>query len=279
MFKRLIHSSLKLAELKLVKDNERRFDLELYQSNEDCQMTPRFINVGSGNFFHPCWFNLDKENDFYRNDQGKNSFIEHDLASDKPLPFESDTIEIFYCSHVIEHLPTTSINHLFEEFQRCLKPGGLLRVTCPDMELQYSAYIRNDNLFWPSPSPWGTNLGSNELKLVEHFATLLVWNKSENPSINQLTCEEIAGLAKQTTMDHFFDQILEKLPANCNLLLPEGHCNWFSERKLLNIFRAHHFNSAKPSRYGQSTDPRLRNTDLFDKTCPWLSLYIEGNKE
>ena len=111
----------------------------------------------------------------------------------------------------------------------------------------FSAYIRNDNLFWPSPSPWGTNLGSNELKLVEHFATLLVWNKSENPSINQLTCEEIAGLAKQTTMDHFFDQILEKLPANCNLLLPEGHCNWFSERKLLNIFRAHHFNDAKPS--------------------------------
>ena len=279
MMKRFIHSSLKLVGLKLVKDNEGRFDLELYKTTKDCQTTPRFINIGSGNFFHPCWFNVDKTNDFYRIDQRNNSFIEHDLASNIPLPFENNSIEIFYCSHVVEHLPQASINHLFQEFHRCLKPNGLLRVTCPDMELQYNAYMRNDTLFWPSPSPWGSNFITNEFKLVEHFATLLVHNQSKDQFSYQLTQEEVASLAEQTTMDLFFDKIIQKLPADSNSRFPEGHCNWFSENKLLDIFRNHHFNPARASRYGQSSDPRLRNTDLFDKTCPWLSLYVEGRKE
>lgn len=278
MLKQLIHRGLKRAGLKLVKNYQNQFDLELYGDCTKLLNQPRFINVGSGNFYHPCWFNLDKANEFYREDQSANPYIEHDLTSGNPLPFESNSVEIFYCSHVIEHLPNQAVKNLLSEFQRCLKPGGLFRISCPDMELQYKAYFKSDILFWPDPSPWGTSPSSLEIKLVEHFATLLVMPERVANPTKRLAEDEIKALIKTTTMEEFFNTVNSLLPKDSNQILPEGHCNWFSEDKLIDMAKDLKGLDCKASRYGQSADARLRNTDLFDKTCPELSLYVEGFK-
>lgn len=278
MLKRLIHFSLERAGFKLVKDYKNYFNLHLYREIEDCQKYPRFVNIGSGDFYHPCWFNLDKRNDFYEKDQGKNAFIEHDLSSREALPFANDSIEIFYCSHVIEHLPTNAVLKLFREFYRCLKPNGYFRVTCPDIELLYHAYRRGDHSIWPNPSPWNTCQSNLELKFLEHFATLLVDPHANRLAIDKPSPTEIRSIAKEKNMDAFLDQLVKKLPKNSNELFPEGHCNWFSESRTISLLREAGLTNTKSSRYGQSEDPRLRNTDLFDKTCPELSLYVEGRK-
>lgn len=278
MLKRFIHFGLERAGLKLVKSHKNRFDLSLYEHIEDCQKNPRFINIGSGNFYHPCWFNLDKPNNFYEKDQSKNAFINHDLNSSEALPFANDSIEVFYCSHVIEHLPINAVQKLFKEFYRCLKPKGYFRITCPDIELLYNAYKRGDLAIWPNPSPWNTCQSSLELRFVEHFATLLVDPHANALAIDKPSPMEIRSIAREKNMNAFLDQLIKKLPDNCNELFPEGHCNWFSEEKVIYLLHKAGLINAKSSRYGQSEDPRLRNTDLFDKTCPELSLYVEGRK-
>lgn len=54
-------------------------------------------------------------------------FIEHDLTN--PLPFGDATIDIAWCSEVLEHL--FSPLYVIEEVKRVLKPGGLFLITVP----------------------------------------------------------------------------------------------------------------------------------------------------
>ena len=108
---------------------------------------PKFVNIGSGSWKHPLWHNLDKSSDWYANYQSDKLDYEHDLMSSEPLPFESNSLEAIFCSHVIEHLPNEKVNYLFKEVFRILAPGGYFRVTCPDIKLIYEAFRRKDSFF------------------------------------------------------------------------------------------------------------------------------------
>jgi len=56
--------------------------------------------------------------------------IVHDIVS---LPmFEDDSVDEIRVSHAIEHLSSDKIMKALEEWYRILKPGGLLRIYCPD---------------------------------------------------------------------------------------------------------------------------------------------------
>jgi len=63
----------------------------------------RFYNIGSGAFYHPYWTNIDYESEYYTPSQ-KNPFINYNLMKLEPLPIESNTAEIVYSSHTIEHV-------------------------------------------------------------------------------------------------------------------------------------------------------------------------------
>jgi predicted SAM-dependent methyltransferase len=58
----------------------------------------------------------------------------HLFSPHRNLPFKDDSIDIIYCSHVIEHLPSETFNYLFDEFHRVLKYNGIVRVILPDIE-------------------------------------------------------------------------------------------------------------------------------------------------
>lgn len=85
----------------------------------------KFYNIGAGKFFHFFWTNVDFYNDWYKEDQ-KNIGIHYDLMSNAALPIESNSAEIIYTSHVVEHITDDSIKHLFSEVHRILKRGGYL---------------------------------------------------------------------------------------------------------------------------------------------------------
>ena len=239
----------------------------------------KFVNIGSGDFYHPHWTNLDFDNDCYRDLQSKTTFIPYNLTQLSPMPFEAESVDIFYTSHAIEHLNNDCAQYLFEEVYRCIKPKGVFRVSCPDMEIQYRAYARGDNTFWPQPSPWNTNLSSTADKFMEHFATILVGvhhSRFNLNNINPINPDKFNSLFSSLDQSAFFDELTKSIPGEANSFFPGGHINWFTFEKLKIMLNNAGFDNVYRSGFGQSVEPKLRRTDLFDSTCPELSIYVEA---
>ena len=82
------------------------------------------IEIGPGDFRIPNFFavNIIKTpyTDFVVNLETEN------------LPFRDNSIDLIYTSHFIEHIAWYHIDHIFEEFTRVLKPGGVLEIWIPD---------------------------------------------------------------------------------------------------------------------------------------------------
>jgi SAM-dependent methyltransferase len=97
----------------------------------------KYLNLGCGNRYLPDWINID----FVRTGRG---VLTHNLL--EGIPFEDDTFDVVYHSHVLEHFGRRQGVFFFGECFRVLKPGGILRVVVPDLEalaIQYLAAINN----------------------------------------------------------------------------------------------------------------------------------------
>lgn len=66
-----------------------------------------------------------------------------DLRNEK-LPFNDESIDAFYSSHMIEHLEYESCKKLFQEIYRCLRKEGFFRVVTPNMDLLLERYYAED---------------------------------------------------------------------------------------------------------------------------------------
>jgi len=63
----------------------------------------------------------------------KSKPIHHDVR--KPLPFENESIEEIYTSHLLEHLVYADGCKFLRECMRVLKRGGVLRIVTPDFDI------------------------------------------------------------------------------------------------------------------------------------------------
>ena len=63
----------------------------------------------------------------------------HDLA--KGIPFESNSVDVVYHSHLLEHLDRDAARKFLLEAKRVLKPGGIQRIVVPDLERICNDYI------------------------------------------------------------------------------------------------------------------------------------------
>jgi predicted SAM-dependent methyltransferase len=80
----------------------------------------------------------------YRVD-GEYLFTQLDIC--QPLPFEDASLEWVYAEHLIEHVPLTDAIGWLTEVRRVLAPGGLFRVTTPDLRRYLESYGRADGMF------------------------------------------------------------------------------------------------------------------------------------
>lgn len=78
------------------------------------------LNIGSGKDIRKGWTNLDVI-------QLPGVDVVHDL--EKPLPFENDTFDEVYASHILEHI--TNFIGLIEELCRVCKKGAIINIKCP----------------------------------------------------------------------------------------------------------------------------------------------------
>lgn len=68
------------------------------------------------------------------------------------LPFEDNTVEVIYASHLFEYFDREEAKKVLKEWRRVLKPGGILRLAVPDFRALCEIYLsghRLDNVLGP----------------------------------------------------------------------------------------------------------------------------------
>lgn len=98
---------------------------------------PLLVNVGCGTVFHDDWLNLDV--------LPCNPGVTY-LDVRRGLPVGNNSADACFSSHVIEHLTPKAANAFFLEQRRVLKPGGILRVVCPDLAEICGSYLHEYKL-------------------------------------------------------------------------------------------------------------------------------------
>jgi predicted SAM-dependent methyltransferase len=98
-------------------------------------MSIKLLNVGCGARYHTGdgWINVDIV-------AVSKDVIAHDLK--KGIPFDDNTFDLVYHSHVMEHIPKAEAEGFIKECIRVLKPNGVLRIVIPDLERIVRNYLR-----------------------------------------------------------------------------------------------------------------------------------------
>lgn len=76
------------------------------------------------------------------------------LDAARPLPFPDASLHYVYGEHVIEHLSERAARRLMGEARRVLRPGGVLRVTTPDVRKLIAMYEGRGAMDWGDYAAW-----------------------------------------------------------------------------------------------------------------------------
>lgn len=96
------------------------------------------LHLGCGDNVIPGWTNVDLRST--RRVVG--------LNLTKVLPVESGSIDYIYSEHFIEHIPLPAAQQLLQECRRVLRPGGVLRLSTPDLAKLASEYLLGRTREW-----------------------------------------------------------------------------------------------------------------------------------
>lgn len=77
-------------------------------------------------------------------------FLHHDVT--QPLPCEDGAFDWAYSEHLIEHIAQAQALVWLKDVRRIVKPGGVLRLTTPDLERYAAAYVARDEAFFADHS-------------------------------------------------------------------------------------------------------------------------------
>jgi SAM-dependent methyltransferase len=76
-----------------------------------------------------------------RLEQMTGRMLAHDLS--KGIPFDSNSVDAVYNSHVLEHLDRPVARRFLAEILRVLRPGGICRIVVPDFEFLCRTYVQH----------------------------------------------------------------------------------------------------------------------------------------
>ena len=163
------------------------------------------LHLACGNHLLPGWANIDQLD--------APGVIKHDLT--QPLPAASGTIAFIFTEHFIEHVTRSQGVKLLKECHRLLKPGGVLRISTPDLKKLIAEYANGRidewrDMHWLPATPcqllnegmrlWGHQFlyDQEELSLVlkeSGFTDIRTvdWRKSGHPELHDRECRPYHG--------------------------------------------------------------------------------------
>ncbi|HSZ03231.1 MAG TPA: methyltransferase domain-containing protein [Terriglobales bacterium] len=112
------------------------------------------INIGCGLSGAPGWCNIDNSPTIplsrlklgrllFRTPAWPRDVRRHDVK--KGLPFADQSVSCIYSSHTFEHFSWAESLAVAKECFRVLRPGGVLRVVVPDLQLIAREYLRDSD--------------------------------------------------------------------------------------------------------------------------------------
>lgn len=74
--------------------------------------------------------------------------VKPDLVDDvfKLNKVDKNSVDLIYCSHVLEHATRAGSIEALSRWHEVLKPGGTLRLSVPDLEATFAAYFYHKDL-------------------------------------------------------------------------------------------------------------------------------------
>jgi predicted SAM-dependent methyltransferase len=98
------------------------------------------LQIGCGGNILPGWYNTDGQMD------GWSHPLSHRLDATQPFPFPDAVFNYVYSEHMIEHITWTQGQHMLQECFRVMKPGGRIRISCPDINFLIKLYQDPDEV-------------------------------------------------------------------------------------------------------------------------------------
>ncbi len=80
-------------------------------------------------------------------DRGKATYVQRDVVN-QGLAFESNSVDLAVCLHVLEHLLRPDGLKMLGAILRVLKPGSVAYVSTPDLRLMAERYLAQDQEFY-----------------------------------------------------------------------------------------------------------------------------------
>ena len=242
-------------------------DKKLYSSFKE---NDKFINFGSGAFFHKRWKNYDYpgNSSLYKAIQGNpsNDFHSIDLC-DKNLkvPEADNSVDLIYCSHTLEHLDKKSSHKFLKECYRILKKGGVLRVALPSTKNDFyllSCLMRQNEVH--------DDVKNNYIQ----DATYRVL--ADTKTIKMENILEVLDKASFKS-NEFYNLLVKEYPAMAYFdgNYPERHINYWDFDNLIEVMSEFGFELTIPSYQGSSVVRPFCNLHVFDNTEPQISIYAD----
>lgn len=86
---------------------------------------PRWLEIGPG-------YHGERIPGFETLDVVKRENVDHVGDASEGLPFDNDTFDLVYASHILEHIPWQKTEQTLQEWVRVLSSGGWLEIWVPD---------------------------------------------------------------------------------------------------------------------------------------------------
>lgn len=98
---------------------------------------PLKMHIGCGTHYKETWVNIDNNSD--------NNISKLDVSWDLSLgiPFKDMSVDFIYHEHFIEHLSYDEGLVFMVDCYRVLKPGGVMRIACPDLDALVKDYAED----------------------------------------------------------------------------------------------------------------------------------------